>query len=96
MVNSGLAADAFFPFRPSELLCTNVQTATINMSLQTATLYNKPDFSDVTIKFSGREIYCHKLILCTESAYFAKLCGPGGHFAVCQFQWQFSALAESS
>ncbi|EME79247.1 uncharacterized protein MYCFIDRAFT_204749 [Pseudocercospora fijiensis CIRAD86] len=54
------------------------------MALQTATLYNQPDYSDVTIRFSGREVFCHKIILCTTSEYFKKLCGPGSHFAESQ------------
>ncbi|KAL9533272.1 hypothetical protein SMMN14_02215 [Sphaerulina musiva] len=51
------------------------------MSLSTLALYNEPEYSDVTIQFSGRTVHCHKLVLCTKSDYFKKLCGPGSHFA---------------
>lgn len=44
-------------------------------------IYKNKDYSDITIKFSGREIPCHKLIICTQSKYFEKLCGKGSHFA---------------
>ena len=52
------------------------------MSLATLALYNQPEYSDVMVRFSDRTVYCHKLILCTNSDYFKKLCGPGSHFAV--------------
>jgi hypothetical protein len=45
-------------------------------------LWNSERFSDLVIKFSGREIKAHRLILCQASAYFDKLCGPDSHFAV--------------
>lgn len=36
----------------------------------------------MTIKFSGREIKCHKIILCNGSKYFEALCSPAsGKFA---------------
>ncbi|KXT07708.1 hypothetical protein AC578_10174 [Pseudocercospora eumusae] len=54
------------------------------MALNTAALYNQPEYSDVTIRFSNREVFCHKVILCTSSEYFKKLCGPGSHFAESQ------------
>ncbi|KAF7195228.1 hypothetical protein HII31_03434 [Pseudocercospora fuligena] len=50
------------------------------MALNTAALYNQPEYSDVTIRFSNREIFCHKVVLCTSSEYFKKLCGPGSQF----------------
>ncbi|PPJ58315.1 hypothetical protein CBER1_04504 [Cercospora berteroae] len=51
------------------------------MALLTSALYNQPAFSDVIIAFSGRRIYCHKLILCSKSEYFMKLCAPDGGFS---------------
>lgn len=44
-------------------------------------IYRNKDYSDITIKFSGREIPCHKVIICTQSEYFKKLCGKGSQFA---------------
>ncbi|PIA98753.1 hypothetical protein CB0940_03755 [Cercospora beticola] len=43
------------------------------MSFDTAPLYNQPEYSDVTISFSGRSIYCHKVVLSTSSEYFKRL-----------------------
>ena len=43
--------------------------------------FNQEDYSDITVKFSGREIHCHKMIICMHSEYFKKLCGPGSQFA---------------
>ncbi|GIZ36648.1 hypothetical protein CKM354_000011700 [Cercospora kikuchii] len=51
------------------------------MSLSTSDLFNQPTFSDVIISFSGRRIYCHKLILCSKSEYFKKLCDPDSGFS---------------
>ena len=43
--------------------------------------YNDKTFSDVSIHFSEREVYCHKLVLCQASDYFKALCGPDSKFA---------------
>ncbi|GIZ36720.1 hypothetical protein CKM354_000018700 [Cercospora kikuchii] len=43
--------------------------------------FKDKEYSDITIKFSGREIPCHKMIICTQSDYFKKLCGTGSRFA---------------
>ena len=51
-----------------------------NSLLTHNSLYNNGESSDVTIKFSGREVKCHKLILCHISEYFKKMCGPGSKF----------------
>lgn len=59
--------------------CLEVATT---MSLPTSDLFNQPTYSDVIISFSGRRIYCHKLILCSKSEYFKKLCDPDGGFSV--------------
>lgn len=47
-----------------------------------ANLWNSARFSDLLIKFSGREVRAHRLILCQGSTYFDKLCGPESPFAV--------------
>jgi hypothetical protein len=44
-------------------------------------LFNEDAFSDVTVRFSNREIKCHKVILCTASDYFKALCGPASKFS---------------
>ena len=49
-------------------------------------IFNKPDYSDITIKLKDRELKCHKVILCTNSDYFAKLCGAQAQFEVCSGQ----------
>lgn len=54
--------------------------------LQRATMsyphfYKDDEYSDITIKFSGREVPCHKMVICTQSEYFKKLCGKGSQFA---------------
>jgi hypothetical protein len=47
------------------------------------TWFNKPGYSDLTIKLSNdKEIHVHKIIVCARNSYFAKLCGPGSQFAV--------------
>ena len=38
-------------------------------------VYNSDSFSDVTITFSGRQVKCHRLIICNASKYFNALCG---------------------
>ena len=43
--------------------------------------YKDDEYSDITIKFSDREIPCHKIVICTQSEYFKKLCGKGSQFA---------------
>jgi hypothetical protein len=45
-------------------------------------LWNSARFSDLLIKFSGREIKAHRLVLCQASSYFDKLCGPDSQFMV--------------
>lgn len=46
--------------------------------------YNKPEYSDVTVKWSGREIKAHRMVLCGRSEYFKKAIGPGSQFKVWQ------------
>jgi len=47
------------------------------------TWFNKPGYSDLTIKLSNdKEVHVHKIIVCSRNPYFAKLCGPGSQFAV--------------
>jgi len=43
---------------------------------------DRSDFSDITIKFSNREIKCHRVILCARSEYFKEMIGSGICFAV--------------
>ncbi|KAF2207559.1 hypothetical protein CERZMDRAFT_102242 [Cercospora zeae-maydis SCOH1-5] len=52
------------------------------MSIPTADLYNQPAYSDVIISFSGRRVYCHKLVICSKSEYFKKLCDQNSGFSV--------------
>lgn len=42
--------------------------------------FDTDELSDITIKFSGREVRCHRIILCAASDYFKKLCGVGSRF----------------
>ncbi|KAI5357980.1 Putative BTB/POZ domain-containing protein [Septoria linicola] len=37
-------------------------------------MFNPPEYSDVTIKVEEEQFYCHKVILCTKSTYFADIC----------------------
>nr|OQO17401.1 hypothetical protein B0A51_15854 [Rachicladosporium sp. CCFEE 5018] len=46
-----------------------------------ASLWDQREYSDITIKFSGKTIFCHKIVLCRFSEYFKKQCGPGSRFA---------------
>ncbi|CAK4032125.1 hypothetical protein SEPMUDRAFT_147200 [Lecanosticta acicola] len=48
--------------------------------LNTEKLFHDENYSDIVVQFSGKEIKCHKIILCTKSVYFRKLCGPGSSF----------------
>lgn len=43
--------------------------------IDTSLWFNRSDYSDVTIRFSDREVACHKFVLCTKSEYFSLLCG---------------------
>jgi hypothetical protein len=66
---------------------TNSATLAMDPGFQSTisldTWFNKPGFSDLTIKLSdGREIHVHKIIVCARNAYFAKLTGPESQFAV--------------
>lgn len=38
-------------------------------------LFNNDSFADVTIKYAGKEIRAHRLILCLRSEYFDKILG---------------------
>lgn len=49
--------------------------------IDTADWFNKDDLSDVTIKFGSREYKAHKMIICSQSQYFKKLCGTDAQFA---------------
>jgi hypothetical protein len=51
-------------------------------NLNTANLFDKPAYSDVTIKLLNKSIHCHKVIICTNSAYFAELCSWDANFKV--------------
>lgn len=42
--------------------------------------FDTNELSDITIKFSGREVKCHKVILCSASEYFQGLCGARSRF----------------
>lgn len=42
-----------------------------------ADFFGDPAFADVTIKFSGRELRAHKMILCTRSKYFEEALKEG-------------------
>ena len=43
--------------------------------LRENSVYNSDVFSDITITFSGRQVKCHRLIICSASEYFNALCG---------------------
>ena len=43
--------------------------------------YNNEEYSDVVIKSGQREFKCHKIIICSKSEYFKRLCGPSSRFA---------------
>ena len=47
-----------------------------------APYYDNADFSDVTIKFGGKEIKAHRMVLCAKSEYFKKALGPSSPFKV--------------
>lgn len=48
--------------------------------LTTDSLWKNAEYADITIKFSGREIKCHKLVICNKSKYFKDLCGANATF----------------
>lgn len=35
-------------------------------------MFNKPDYSDVTIFIQGKKLYAHRFVICVQSRYFAK------------------------
>ena len=43
--------------------------------LSESSVYHSDVFSDITITFSGRQVKCHRLIICNASKYFNALCG---------------------
>jgi hypothetical protein len=45
-------------------------------------LFDNEKYSDLVIKFSDREIKAHRFVLCEQSTYFNKLCGPDSPFIV--------------
>ncbi|KAK6439941.1 hypothetical protein LTR95_003837 [Oleoguttula sp. CCFEE 5521] len=49
--------------------------------METASLWNQTDYSDITITFSGRSVHCHKIVLCRASDYFNRQSGPRSQFA---------------
>jgi hypothetical protein len=52
------------------------------LGIDMSEFFRQDALSDVTLHFSGREMKCHKIILCARSEYFRKLCGPESGFAV--------------
>ncbi|KAI5358263.1 Putative ankyrin repeat and BTB/POZ domain-containing protein [Septoria linicola] len=60
------------PFREHQTL-TSISTI--------VKLHRTVALNDAAVRFSGRTVHCHKLVLCTNSEYFKKLVGPGSHFA---------------
>lgn len=50
-------------------------------TIDTADFFNKNAYSDITISFGDRQFKAHKFILCSQSDYFKKLCGPNTGFA---------------
>ncbi|KAH8841736.1 hypothetical protein MCOR07_006835 [Pyricularia oryzae] len=36
--------------------------------------YDKPDFTDIVVKCKDREFQFHRVVLCSQSAYFHTLC----------------------
>lgn len=52
----------------------------INLWLIIVRFFDTDNLSDVIIKFHGREVKCHKIILCAASDYFKMLCGAESKF----------------
>jgi len=48
----------------------------------TSSLFDNARFSDLIIRFADREIKAHRFVLCEQSEYFNKLCGPDSPFFV--------------
>lgn len=73
---------------PEKLVFSKPDTSTVAKENEAAAregnanLWNSARFSDLLVKFSGREVKAHRLILCQGSVYFNKLCGPESPFAV--------------
>ena len=59
-------------------------------------IFNHADYSDITIVLTDRVVKCHKLILCTNSDYFAKLCGVDAQFEVSVGMQKISFLVLNS
>ncbi|KAK5129093.1 hypothetical protein LTR08_003913 [Meristemomyces frigidus] len=45
-------------------------------TINTADLFNKDAFSDLTLTYGTRHFHAHQLVLATQSDYFRKLCSP--------------------
>ena len=56
--------------------------ADLEHEFKTANFFDNSAFSDVTIKYDGKEVKAHKMILCTRSKYFERMLGQGSQFKV--------------
>lgn len=57
-------------------------TPSVERPFKTKALYGDPRYSDITIKYSGREFKAHKVIICTRCKYFERALAEDGGFKV--------------
>lgn len=50
--------------------------------LDISKLYGDPQYSDLSIKYSGREMKVHKLVVCMRCKYFERALSESGTFKV--------------
>lgn len=52
--------------------------------LTVSRFFDKEQYSDVTLTFSGHKIKCHKMILCSKSKHFNAMFGPDSKYVESQ------------
>ncbi|KAK5116593.1 hypothetical protein LTR85_009218 [Meristemomyces frigidus] len=46
-----------------------------------SSFFDQEAYSDIIIKYGTKQLKAHKMIICSKSDYFKKLCGPDSRFA---------------
>ena len=72
------------------LLIAQSAAANMDQPFDAGVYFNSRSFSDVVIRFSGREIKAHRIFLCSKSPYFQKALGPDSNFKVSLMKITFS------
>lgn len=66
------------------------------LEFKSADLYGDTTYTDLTIKFSGKTLRAHKVILCRRSKYFERALGSVGAFKVRLSSAAYTSSAKST